>query len=449
MLVIVLLTLLLTSCGQPAASPTPTEVAPEPTATVEPTPEPTEPATPTAVANEEYLNNFEIVWQTVNDTFPDPTLGGVDWKAMRDQYELLIAAAKDDEEFFLTLNLMLWELNASHLMVIPNRPMFNLDRAFAEGDIGIDLRMIDGGAVITKVKPSSPADQAGLHPGDIIHSVDGATIQQIEEDSEAFRMPPYSESALLAHIAANVLFRTYGQPGTTVSIVYQNDRGQHKVDLVRTMREGKSVLIEGTPPGFLEIESKRLENDIGYVRFNRFDPALLERLLAAMDEQSNASGLIIDLRGNDGGAFEVRKALLEKVLRERVLFCRQERRRGTDEIYLEPATQDYSGPVAVLVDELSASSSEEVAGGLQAIGRALIVGNRTPGRVLIADIKQLPNGATLVYPVAISRLADGTVLEGRGVIPDLEVKLDRALLLQGVDSQLEAAIGYIKNEVQK
>jgi carboxyl-terminal processing protease len=396
--------------------------------------------------NQEYLKNFEVVWQVVNDTFPDPTFGGVDWKAVHDRYQPLIGAAKSDEEFFLTLNRMLWELNASHAVVMPNKLMFNLDRAFAEGGIGIDVRLIDDEVVITLVKPLSPADQAGLRPGDILRRVDGATIQQIEEEGKVFQMPPYNDRADAANRAMNVLISTYGQPGTQISIVYQDDRGEHQVDLVRAPREGKSVLIEGVPPGFLEVESKQLANDIGYVRFNRFDPALLDRLLAAVDEQTDAAGLIIDIRGNDGGFFGVRKALLEKLVRERMLFVRQESRRGADEIYLEPAAKVYDGPVVVLVDEFCASASEEFAGGLQAIGRAVIVGNRTPGKVLIADTKQLPNGATFVYPVAVTRLANGTVLEGRGVMPDIEVALDRALLLQGRDSQLEAAINYLEQK---
>ena len=400
--------------------------------------------------NQEYLKNFEVVWQTVNETFPDPAFGGVDWKAMHDRYQPLIGAAKNDEEFFLTLNRMLWELNASHSVVMPNKLMFNLDRAFAEGGIGIDVRLIDDEVVITRVKPLSPADQAGLRPGDILRSVDRATIQQIEEEGKVFQMPPYNDRADAANRAMNVLICTYGQPGTQVSIVYQDDRGEHQVDLVRAPKEGTSVLIEGVPPGFLEVESKRLTNNIGYVRFNRFDPALLDRLLAAVDEQTDAAGLIIDIRGNDGGFFKVRKALLERLVRERMLFVRQESRRGADEIYLEPAAKAYGGgPVVVLVDEFSASSSEEFAGGLQAIGRAAIVGKRTLGKVLIADVKQLPNGATFVYPVAVTRLANGTVLEGRGVIPDIEVALDRALLLQSRDSQLEAAIAYLAKEMQK
>jgi carboxyl-terminal processing protease len=402
------------------------------------------PQDPTPMAaNQAYLDVFETVWQTVNDTFPDPTFGGADWKALRDQYEPLILAAEGDEEFFLTLNHMLWELNASHLMVIPSRPMSYLDLAGAEGGVGIDVRMIDGEAVIAKVAESSPADGAGLRPGYILRSVGGATIQEIQEADGGFWMPPYSERARLGSLASGVLLRTYGPPGTVLTVVYEDDQGELKVDLVRTQREGKSVLVDGVPPSFLEVESRRMSENIAYVRFNAFDPALLDQLLAAVDEQSDASGLILDLRGNGGGFFEVRKALLERLVREGTLFCRQEGRRGIDEIYLDPAPQGYEGPIVVLVDELSGSSSEEMAGGLQAIGRATIVGNRTPGKVMIAEFAQLPNG-TFVYPVAITRLADGTILEGRGVIPDIEAELDRELLLQGIDSQLEAAIETIE-----
>jgi C-terminal processing protease CtpA/Prc len=62
---------------------------------------------------------------------------------------------------------------------------------------------------------------------------------------------------------------------------------------------------------------------------------------------------------------------------------------------------------------------------------------------------QLPNGATFMYPIEQTRTADGTILEGRGVIPDIQIELDRDLLLQGIDSQLEAAIDYIEAQGAK
>ncbi len=96
-----------------------------------------------------------------------------------------------------------------------------------------------------------------------------------------------------------------------------------------------------------------------------------------------------------------------------------------------------------MVDQLSVSSAEEFSGGLKAIKRATIVGERTPGVVLTADFVKLRNGATFVYPNAQTITADGTVLEGHGVIPDIEITLDRNELLKGKDTQLEAAVDFL------
>ena len=101
----------------------------------------------------------------------------------------------------------------------------------------------------------------------------------------------------------------------------------------------------------------------------------------------------------------------------------------------------------VLVDALSASSSEEFAGGLQALGRATVVGERTAGIVLIADVVPLGDDATLVLPVAEASLADGRRLEGVGVVPDILAPLSRAALLDGRDPQLDAALRFVQGQL--
>jgi carboxyl-terminal processing protease len=157
----------------------------------------------------------------------------------------------------------------------------------------------------------------------------------------------------------------------------------------------------------------------------------------------DTTALIIDIRGNHGGFFDVRKAVAETLVKDRILFWRYQGRDKIREAYLEPAYSVYEGPVIVMVDHLSVSSAEEFSGGLKAIKRATIVGERTPGAVVTANFKKLPNGATFMYPNAWTITADATVLEGHGVIPDIKIILDRNELLQGNDSQLEAAINFI------
>ena len=104
----------------------------------------------------------------------------------------------------------------------------------------------------------------------------------------------------------------------------------------------------------------------------------------------------------------------------------------------------YDGPIVVLVDVLSTSSAQEFAGGLQAIGRAVIIGERTARRVLVQDIAELPTGSIRIYPQGQSLLPDRTVLEGHGVIPDLPVAVHRSDLLAGTDPTLRAAIDHLQ-----
>jgi carboxyl-terminal processing protease len=159
------LILALVSCGQPAASPTPTAVPP-------------------AMANKEYLEILEIVWGTVNETYFDPTFGGLDWNEIHDYYQPLIAAAESDKQFYLLINEMLWELDVSHAFVAPPGYLSRiLPTSFAEGSVGIDVRLLDGEAVVVSVAPGSPGEGAGLRPGYVIQSIDSqleAAIKYIE-----------------------------------------------------------------------------------------------------------------------------------------------------------------------------------------------------------------------------------------------------------------------------
>jgi carboxyl-terminal processing protease len=392
--------------------------------------------------NEEYLEIFEIVWQTVNDRYFDPSFGGLDWDEVHDRYRPLIAAAESGEEFLRTMNEMLFDLNVSHLAVLPAD---QLARGLSvEGSIGIDVRLLGDDAVITSVEPGSPGGEAGLQPGFVIQSIDGVSIEEIR--SSAFPAPPFNSRNENLNVINAIMGRLDGAPGTTVSVTYLDERGEaHEQRIVRARRSGEvSSLGEGLPPFFIDFEATRLAGNIGYIRFNAFIPPVDEKFTDAIESMGDVAGLIIDIRGNDGGVWPVRKLLAERLVNERVLAWRYRSRDDSRDVYLDPAETVYEGPVVVLIDGASVSSAEEFAGALQAIDRAVIVGERSPGRVLVCDFMELPNGAMLMYPIEQTITADGTVLEGHGVVPDIPVGLDRDLLLQGVDSQLEAAIEYIE-----
>jgi C-terminal processing protease CtpA/Prc len=191
----------------------------------------------------EYLSVFEAVWQTVNDRYFDPTFGGLDWQEVHDRYQPHIAAAQDDEVFYGTINQMLFELNVSHIALVPPDEKEQLEPILsAEGSIGIDVRLLDGDAVIASVRPGSPGEQAGLHPGLVVQRVNGKTVDEWAD--EVWRIPPLHERNERKRVTGKLQEQLYGPLDTTVDLVYLDPHGEaHEVALRRVRREGKVVLV--------------------------------------------------------------------------------------------------------------------------------------------------------------------------------------------------------------
>ena len=103
----------------------------------------------------------------------------------------------------------------------------------------------------------------------------------------------------------------------------------------------------------------------------------------------------------------------------------------------------YGGPVAILIDSMSGSASECFTGGMQSIGRARVFGQTSMGQALPALFDRLPNGDVLIHAYGDFVTADGTRLEGRGVIPDEIVPLRREDLLAGRDRTIDAALAWV------
>lgn len=382
----------------------------------------------------------------MNETYFDPTFGGLNWKDVHDRYQPQIAAAEKDEEFYKLINKMLWELKVSHANLVPPGSFALYEPlVFAEGSPGIDIRMLNGEAVITSVKPESPAHKAGLCPGYAIQAIDEISVEQIVREAELRIPPPSNSRSRIAKITKAILSRIYGAPGTEVSIVYSDKGGEKREQkILRTKRSGQAVGPKGMFFFAIEFEARRLDNGIGYIRSNTLQPQLAAPISNAIKSMGNVRGIIFDLRGNSGGEIEQMPDLF---LRERALLYLNASRSGETKVFFDPADDSFKGPLVLLIDPTSGSASELFAACLQAIGRAVVVGERSPGSVMEMDRMIFPNGAIFMYPVAQLRTPDGTVLEGHGVVPDIEVGLDREMLLKGIDSQVDSAIRYIEKEM--
>jgi carboxyl-terminal processing protease len=437
------------ACASAGTQPTtlPLKATATPTGDIRPSSSDNSPATlETRLTANERAAIFEAVWQTVNDKYFDPTFGGVDWQAIGDEYRQELAAVDNDYAFwFEVLNPMLFELGVSHIAALPAELTNELEHmTFATGSLGVDVRLLVDELVITRIIAGSPADKAGLRPGFVIDSVDGRTVEDIA--AEGLQTPPYNERHQQGKLAGDMRAMMFGETGQQVVIEYLDANDQPGQAVLQFAPRSSAVcgqIDPAMPPACAEVEFRRLADGIGYLRFSGFLEPALDSVLAAIDELHDAPAMIIDLRGNPGGTFPVRKAIASKLVGKPKPFIRYQLRTGLEETYLDPVPDVYAGEVVILVDELSESSSEEFTGSLQSLGRATIVGSQTPGSCLVMNTELLPNDALLVYPYGQSQTPDGRILEGNGVIPDIEVFLDRQQLLQGMDAQLRAAIDYL------
>jgi carboxyl-terminal processing protease len=171
----------------------------------------------------------------------------------------------------------------------------------------------------------------------------------------------------------------------------------------------------------------------------------------AMDRFRSADGIVIDLRGNPGGLAAMIMGISGHFLDERKPLGVMKTRESELRFVANPRrvsaagerVRPYAGPLAILVDGLSGSASECFTGGMQSLGRARVFGQVSMGQALPALFDRLPNGDVLIHAYGDFVTADGTRLEGRGVIPDEVVPLTREALAAGRDPALEAALAWI------
>jgi C-terminal processing protease CtpA/Prc len=123
--------------------------------------------------------SFETVWTTINEKHFDPTFGGVDWKKVHADYEPKAAAAKTNAELNAVLNRMLGELKLSHFSVYAPPTEAQKAEAGGSGIVGVEIKMIDGKPVISRVETGSTAEKAGVKTGFTVEKIDGKPVAEI------------------------------------------------------------------------------------------------------------------------------------------------------------------------------------------------------------------------------------------------------------------------------
>lgn len=282
--------------------------------------------------------------------------------------------------------------------------------------IGAEVENIDGDITIVSPIDGSPAEAAGLQPGDIIRESDGVELTGMD----------ISEAAALVR----------GPAGSTVNLIIERDGEQFPLPIVR---------------GVIKLESVRgeiLEENIAYIRLSNFGSNTDEDLTAMLDEfmAQSPDGLILDLRRNPGGSLDTVVAIADEFMDEGVVLY-EEFGNGRRELFESNDDNDLaeSIEIVVLVDEGSASASEVLAGAMQDRGRATVIGQTTFGKGTVQTWQPLSNGGGVRITIARWLTPNELSIHENGLDPDIFIPQPE-LTSDFEDAQLQAAIDYLQGE---
>jgi carboxyl-terminal processing protease len=398
---------------------------------------------------------FDAAWTIIRDSHFDPTMNGVDWPAVKAELGPRAARAQSDGELRDVIRDMLGRLGLSHFALIPS----GRDNGAAApvdlgGDPGFDVRLAGSELLVTEVDPNGGAAAAGVRPGWRLLSIDGMPIYEL------LSRLPETMSDRLRHVEIwrMVETRLRGPQGSHVPLMF--DDGLRGVGLVveRRAETGQPATVGNLPTMYVRVDAGERRTPrgatAGVIRFNVWMPGVDPLFQAAIDKFRTADGIVVDLRGNPGGLAAMIMGISGHFLRERTPLGTMKTRDADLRFAANPRlvnaagqrVDPYAGPVAILVDAMTGSASECFAGGMQALGRARVFGQTSMGQALPAFFAKLPNGDVLIHATGDFVTADGTRLEGRGVVPDEAIALARADLLSGRDATLDAALKWIDQQ---
>lgn len=401
-------------------------------------------------SHELHLASFQTVWETIRDKHWDLKGTGVDWQEVYKKYKPKAEAAKTRSEMRQVIQAMIGELGQSHFNIFgesTSSAVAEVETLVSSGNArpGFQVDVVDNRVFIATMEPSGAATEAGLQIGDEILQVHKKDMKTLLSKTLA----AYEEmSHAQLHIKRTLNRFFHGYSGEKIQLKLSRKGKTFKQDITLSKPKGQYLELLNLPPTYFQYDSYTLKDNIGYVAFNIWVPqakmAFENQSLAKMKD---TQGLIIDLRGNGGGLGILAVSLANKLVSEKGHKLGTMRNSGTAMNFpIFPQKPVYTAPVAILVDEGSASTSEIFAAGLQEMGRARVFGVTSAGATLPSLIEILPNGDLFQYAMADYTSASGRKIEGEGVIPDQKTPHTLESLSKGQDATLEAARQWIQKQ---
>lgn len=389
------------------------------------------------------LITFETVISTMKSNYFDQKYNGLEWDKLVAETREKIKNEKDSSVAYNEIKLLLKKLGHSHLEFSPPGSIKSKEEEHkfkptgAPKELPFQFEIFEEQLLITTVDGKSDAFQNGLRPGMLVQQIADMKVKDL---------------LLKESVHAYFYFPLFMYPEETLplqGVTHKKEPFQIKFKL--DFFKGKLLTfgnIQGYPSDF---ESKILEKNIGYVRFNIFLFEPVTNAIKAIKSMKDCAGIIIDVRNNPGGIGNLASAIAKE-------FCDKNYQLGTQNTTanngvgemrfpVQAQKSPFKGKVVILINGSSASTSEILAIGMQENKSAVIVGTKSPGLALPSLILKLDDGSIFQYPVADFKTPNNQSLEGIGVKPDFEVKLTPEKIAEGQDEQINKAVEIILQSV--
>lgn len=368
-------------------------------------------SSPASAASDQATNftNLNDIMKLLQDNYVDPD------KLDR---ETLYQAA---------INGMLQTLSDSGVFYVdPNTVRTSVGPSGTFEGIGATVATQNSQIVIVAPIDGSPAQRAGIKPGDVILSVDGESTQGWTEEKAVLKIR--------------------GPRGTKVELQVRHGDGQEETIQIERDEITVSSVTTDPPGGVLKDGSGATISDLGYIHIREFTQSSDDEMQKALKDavSSGKKGLILDLRNNPGGLLDTTTKVADEFLNGGTILTERERDGTETKFTAHSGGAATDIPVVIIMNRFSASGSEVLASSLHDNGRAKIVGEKSFGKGTVNISKNLDDGGQLYVSIAKWFTPNGTQIDGAGITPDVPIALSNDDIDQQRDVQLFKAIDVLR-----
>lgn len=381
---------------------------------------------------QEWTQMFADAWRTHRDFLFDRAMRGVDWPAMRAKYAPLVARVSDRAELDDLLAQMIGEVGALHSQIIPG-DVRSADDTVATAGLGAQLERSEQGWLVKHIYRSeaelpserSPLQAPGVdvREGDLITAINGRPTAALRDLSDLLR----------------------NQAGQQVLLnLLRGKQALQQVVVPVNARQHAALRYTDWERSRLERVAQASAGRIGYLHLRAMGSSDIASFAREFYAQYDRDGLIIDVRRNNGGNID--SWIIEKLLRRVWAFWAPPGATPYGNMQ-----QSFRGHLVVLTDALTYSDGETFAAGVKALKLGPLIGTRTAGAgVWLSDGFRLADGGKPRVAENAQFGLDGQwLIEGRGVVPDIEVENPPHATFRGEDRQLETALRYLSDKLSQ